>query len=304
MTLPSTPRARLFLVAAAVLFATGGPAIKACSLSGWQVACLRSGVAACVLLLFLRPRLTAFSWRALLVGSAHGATMVLFVASNKLTTATHAIFLQDSSILYVLLLAPWLLREKLRRHDAAVLLLVLAGLALCFSAQQEAGATSPNPRLGNWLAAASGLSWALTVIGMRWLASRESGDPQQVRSPDAALPAVICGNLLAFAVSLKPALPLEGLRGIDVGLILFLGAIQIALAYVFVARGLSGVNALEASLILLIEPVLNPVLTWIVHDERPHARVIAGGVLILSATMAKAWWERRARGKAEASLPA
>lgn len=292
----SSPRARLFLVAAAVLFATGGPAIKALSLSSWQVACLRSGVAAFVLLLFLCPSPASFTWRTLLVGAAHGATMVLFVASNKLTTATHAILLQDSSILYVLLLAPWLLREKLRAHDGLVLALVAAGLVLCFSAQQDAVRTAPNPALGNWLAAASGVTWAFTVIGMRWLASRVSADPRAARGGDAALGAVVCGNLLACAVSLKPALPLGEVGAQDLGLILFLGAIQIALAYVFVARGLAGVSALEASLILLIEPVLNPILTWIVHDEEPHPRVIAGGVLILAATIAKAWWERHARG--------
>jgi len=297
MTPISTQRARWFLVSAAVLFATGGPAIKAVSLSGWQVACLRSAVAAIVLLVFLRPTAASFGWRSLLVGVAHGATMVLFVASNKLTTATHAILLQDSSILYVLLLAPWLLREKLRAHDGLVLALVVAGLALCFSAQQSAGRTAPNPTLGNWLAAASGVSWAFTVIGMRWLAS--STRAGAARGGDAALSAVVCGNLFACLLSLKPALPLGSVAAMDLGLILFLGAIQIALAYVFVARGLTGVSALEASLILLIEPVLNPILTWIVHAEEPHPRVIAGGVLILAATIVKAWWERRARETSE-----
>jgi drug/metabolite transporter (DMT)-like permease len=229
--------------------------------------------------------------------------MVLFVASNKLTTATHAIFLQDSSILYVLLLAPWLLREKLRRHDAWVMLLVVLGLVLCFSAQQSAGRTAPDPSLGNLLAACSGVTWAFTVIGMRWLAARDAAHPSGVGSSDAALPAVICGNVIACLVSLSPALPFHAIRPLDWGLILFLGSVQIALAYIFVARGLSGVSALEASVILLIEPVVNPILTWLVHAEAPHPRVIFGGVLILSATVAQGYWEPRARRRAGDSRP-
>jgi drug/metabolite transporter (DMT)-like permease len=284
------PRARLCLILAALLFATGGPAIKACELSGWQVACLRSGVAAITLLLFARPQRSSFTRGALAVGVAHGVTMVLFAAANKLTTATNAIFLQDSSILYVLLFAPWLLRERLRRHDGWVIGLVIAGLLCLFSAEQTAVRTAPHPALGNMLAAASSISWAATVLGMRWLAAnqRSAGAP----AGDSALAAVVCGNLFAFALSLGPAWPIGDIGAMNVALILYLGAIQIALAYVFVARGLSGVTALEASVILLIEPVLNPVLTWLVHGEKPGAGAIVGGGLILAATVAKSWWER------------
>ena len=297
MTQPSLPRARLCLVLAALLFATGGPAIKACQMSGWQIACLRSGIAALTLLVFARPSRGSFTLRAVAVGVAHGATMVLFAAANKLTTATNAIFLQDSSILYVLLLAPWLLREKLRRHDALVLLFVLGGMVLLFAADQRAGATAPDPGLGNLLALASSVTWALTVIGMRWLAAPDPLRPE--RSEGGALAAVVCGNLFACSVSLAPALPIELSRGSDIALLLYLGAIQIALAYVFVARGLKGVTALEASVILLIEPLLNPLLTWLVHREEPHPWTIVGGVLILAATLVKAWCERDgARGPA------
>src|ERR1019366_8112684 len=46
----SPVRNRLLLIAAGLLFSTGGAAIKAATLTGWQVASFRSGVAAAVLL--------------------------------------------------------------------------------------------------------------------------------------------------------------------------------------------------------------------------------------------------------------
>jgi DME family drug/metabolite transporter len=301
MSAPTRARARLFLVLAAILFATGGPAIKACSLGAWQIACLRSGVATLALCLFARPPLEAFRGGAALVGLAHGATLVLFVSATKLTTASHAIFLQDSSVLYVLLLSPLLLSERLFRHDGLVMLLVVAGMGLLFAGDLGASPTAPDPLLGNSLAAASGVTWALTVVGMRTLARRDGARTQ------GALAAVVCGNAFACLATLWPAwaagggVPpgtlgalggFSGLWGQNLAWVLYLGVVQIALAYVFVARGLAGVTALEGALILLLEPLLNSLFTWALHGEAPGALAWLGGAAILAGTGVKAWFAR------------
>ena len=41
------------------------------------------------------------------------------------------------------------------------------------------------------------------------------------------------------------------------------------------------VPGLEAATLLLIEPVLNPIWTWIVHGERPGTLALIGGALII-----------------------
>ncbi|MBV8728363.1 MAG: EamA/RhaT family transporter, partial [Acidobacteriia bacterium] len=99
-----TARHRFFLVATAFLFSTGGAAIKSTSLTGWQVASFRSGVAALVLLLALPESRRGWSWRMVPVAVAYAATLVLFVLATRLTTAANAIFLQSTAPLYVLLL--------------------------------------------------------------------------------------------------------------------------------------------------------------------------------------------------------
>ena len=58
---------------------------------------------------------------------AYAACVVLFVLANKLTTAASAIYLQATSPLYLLVLAPWLLRERLRRHDLLLMAAMAAG---------------------------------------------------------------------------------------------------------------------------------------------------------------------------------
>jgi drug/metabolite transporter, DME family len=278
--------ARLQLAAAAVLFSTGGAAIKAADFSAWQIASFRSGVAALALLGLTTQARRGWSRRAVIVGVAYAACLTLFVLANRLTTAANTIFLQSTAPLYLALLAPWLLKEPTRRQDLAFMGAVGLGLAFFFVGVEPAVVTAPDPLRGNLLAVASGGFWALTVCGLRWMgaAGGEHG---------SAAAAVTSGNITAFLVALPLALPVGAHSAADWGLIAYLGVFQIALAYVFVTRALAFIPALEAALILLIEPVLNPVWAWIVQGERPGPWALLGGAVILAATTVKGWLDAR-----------
>ncbi|MDQ3556879.1 MAG: DMT family transporter [Gemmatimonadota bacterium] len=278
---------RLQILVAALLFSTGGAAIKATALSSWQTAGFRSGIAAVVFLLFLPAARRGWSLRVLAVGTAYAATLVLFVLANRLTTAANTIFLQSTAPLYILLLGPWLLGERTRARDAAFMALVGAGLLLFFVGAEAPSVTAPDPARGNLLATASGVFWALTVMGLRWLGSREE-------SGDAAVATVAAGNVIAFLACLPLALPVGEVGGLDWGIVVYLGVFQIALAYWFVTTAIRHLSALEASVLLLAEPALNPIWAWAVHGERPGPWAVAGGVLILGTTLAKTWWDGRA----------
>jgi drug/metabolite transporter (DMT)-like permease len=113
---------------------------------------------------------------------------------------------------------------------------------------------------------------------------------------DSAAAAVIAGNLMAFVICLPMAIPVRHASLEDVAILFYLGIFQVALAYVFLTRSLREVPGLEAATLLLIEPVLNPVWTWIVHGERPGALALIGGGLIVMAAFTGTAWQ--ARGKA------
>jgi drug/metabolite transporter (DMT)-like permease len=274
-------RGRAQVLLAALLFSTGGAAIKACTLSSWQVAGLRSGIAALTLLVLLPEARRRWSARAVAVGAAYATTMVLYVLANKLTTAANTIFLQSSAPLYLLLLAPWLLGEPLRGRDLRFMGLLAVGMALFFVGTQAPVVTAPDPWLGDVLAAASGVTWALTILGLRWLAAE--GPAADTGG------ALVAGNVLAFVVCL-PALRGLGAPTIADGVLVgYLGTCQIGLAYLCLSRGVARVPALEASLLLLVEPVMNALWAWMIHAEAPGALPLAGGGIILAAT---AWRAR------------
>jgi DME family drug/metabolite transporter len=111
------------LMAAAILFSTGGAAIKAISLTPWQIASFRSGIAALSLALLIPDGRRCWRWTLVPVGAAYAATLVLFVIATKLTTSANAIFLQSTAPLYLLLIGPLLLKEPLSSSDLPFLLL-------------------------------------------------------------------------------------------------------------------------------------------------------------------------------------
>jgi len=277
--------ARLRLIAAAVLFSTGGAAIKWCGFDPWQLAAGRGFVAMWAIALLVPESRRGWSWRAGVVGLAYAGAGLSFVLANKLTTAASTIFLQATNPLFILALAPWLLRERVTRRELAYMAVLVVGMAFLLSNPGRQFATAPNPPLGNLIALGCSVWWALTLIGYRWLAGSA---PERFGSVAAA---AAVGNGLVFLIALPFALPLQPGRPADWLTIVFLGVFQLGMAYVFLARGITRVPALEASLVMLVEPVLNPIWAWLVQGETPGTRAILGGVIILVATGVRAWVE-------------
>ncbi len=283
--------ARLAVLGAALLFSTGGVAIKATQFVGWQVACFRSAVAAVALVALVPAARPPWTLRATAVAVAQGATLVLFVLANKLTTAANAIFLQSTAPLYVAVLGPLLLRERVSRRDLGFSAVLAVGLLLFMAEAPRPSATASNPALGNALAALSGVTWALTIMGLRSIGARGS-------QATAATQATAIGNLLAAVGTLPLALPVGPVRPFDVAVVVGLGTLQIALAYTLLSVGVRGVRAFEASVLLLAEPALNPLWAWMVHGEAPGGLALAGGLVILGGTLGKAWVDTRAATQA------
>jgi len=265
-------RAVLAVAGAAVLWSTGGLFIKLAPMPALAVACGRSLIAGLFYLALLRPNLRAARWTT---AAAYAGCIITFVAATKLTTAANAIFLQYTGPAYVLVLSPLLLDEPFRPIDAACVALSLAGMSLFFVGKIETGQA-----VGNLLAIASGVFFALAIVLLRREAKAGSGD---------ALPSTTLGNLLAAAATLPWALKAvpEMLSPRGGAVLLYLGIVQLGLAYFLFVRGVRRVPAAEASLISMLEPVLNPVWVLIGFGERPGRWAIAGGAIVVAAVVVR-----------------
>ncbi len=258
-------RGVLLVLGAALIWSTGGVAIKAVAESALKVAFYRSAFAAVALLVILRPRprrLTPAFAAGLI---SYAACLTTFVIATKWTTAANAIFLQYSGVVWVLLFSPLVVGEPFHARDAVAVVVAFAGMALFFVGKLHAGGA------GDWIALLSGVFFAGLVLSLR--RERHGG----------AEAAVTYGNVLAAAALLPFVARDLALTPRSAAILAFLGVVQIGVSYVLFVRGLELVPATQASLIGMAEPVLNPVWVFLLLGEAPGAPAILGGAVVLGA---------------------
>jgi drug/metabolite transporter (DMT)-like permease len=264
MSLSPHTTARLYLLAGAALWSTGGFFIKEIDAGATSITffrCLFAG-------LLLAP---AVAGRRFPRGPDIAVSIVLFalllglyVGATKETTAANAIFLQYTAPLYVIALAPWLLGERLRSRDALPFAICIAGIAVLFIGNRGSGDIG-----GMLLGAGSGFFYGLFLL---WLRRVRYANPI----------AITFANCIGVAVLFSFALFNRDVDAKDLALLFVMGAVQFALPYLLFTRGLREVEASEASLIALIEPVLNPIWVALFYGEDPSTATIVGGAIIIA----------------------
>jgi drug/metabolite transporter (DMT)-like permease len=272
-------RGVLQIAGAALLWSSGGVGIKALAVPPLAIAGWRSAFAGLALLACFRapPRRTpAFAAAAV----SYGGCLVSFVVATKWTTAANAIILQYSGVVWVLLFSPAVVGERLRARDAIAVAVALAGMVLLLAGRLDASG-----RGGDALAVLSGVFFAALILFLR----RERGD--------GGVAVATWGNFLA-AVTLAPFVAHVAVGGRSLALLAVLGTFQLAAAYVLFVRGIRHVPAAEASLVSMLEPVMNPVWVFLVLGEAPSAAAVVGGAVVLGAV---AW---RTLGAESAAVPA
>ncbi|HKO60918.1 MAG TPA: DMT family transporter [Pyrinomonadaceae bacterium] len=273
----------LFVVAAAVLWSTGGLFIKWTSLSGLELSFGRSLLAAVAVAIFTRHEGFGLNRVTAIASVLYAALLVLFVLATKQTTAANAIFLQYTAPVYLLILEPLIYKEKFRRRDLIVVIACVAGMSLFF-----VGKLRPQDVTGNLLALASGFCFACYFLLLRHSTARAVNRASSV----------IYGNLLVVLVTAPVGIKaLSGITRHDALSVVYLGVVQIGVAYtLFTVAMARGVRSLDAGIVGYIEPVLNPIWVFLVIGEQPTKWALVGGAIIVAAVVVHTLWEAR-RGR-------
>ena len=287
-SLPDHRQGLLGVTAAAVLWSTGGLFIKWVSLDALGVTMWRSLLAGITIAIIARPpfvkpwRANALTWGLAL---SYALTMLLFVTATKTTTAANAIFLQYTAPLYLLVLGALFLGERATRLDLATVAVAFAGMALFFVGRLET-----DELWGNIAALSAGVTLAIMMTLLRHRSCGPHTRPQAMILGNALLVvgllAVNIGRGESSVFTPGPA---------DIAGLLFLGIVQIGVAYTFFAFAMARVQALEASLIGMLEPVLNPVWVFLFLGETPGWWAVLGGTILVSAVATRTWITERNR---------
>lgn len=259
----SRTRAVLYLVITSVLWSLGGLLIKLVNWNPIAIAAGRSLISALLILAYVkRPKFT-WSVDQLLAAFFYFGTVTLFVTANKLTTAANAIILQYGAPIYVAIFAPMILKEKTKMADWLAIGFAFFGMTLFFFDELEIKGV-----VGILVAIASGISFAMYIIFMR---------KQKDASP---IESTLLGNILTALVGL-PIIFSQSFEFRNIVGIVLLGTVQLGFSYILYSIAIKYVEALEAILIPVIEPILNPIWVYLAYGERPGKWALLGGAIVL-----------------------
>lgn len=264
----STTKASLLLAVTAIMWSTGGLFIKLVHWNALAIAGMRSLIASSVFFAYLLLKKQKISWnrQTFLCGAALAATMLLFVAANKLTTSANAVLLQSSSPVHIIWISTLFYRARYSRRDYIAVGIAMAGILLFFL-----DSLSPGNLLGNILGLLSGITMAAMTVTTS-------------HQPDAASAtgALLLGHLFTALIG-TPCLLLPGneVNGTSVLCLLFLGLFQLGIPYLLYGLAAQKTPPLLSSLIVMLEPLLNPVWVFLAVGEAPGLFALIGGGVVL-----------------------
>jgi drug/metabolite transporter (DMT)-like permease len=279
----------LYVLAAALLWSTGGLFIKWTTIGGLELSFWRSLFAIFTVAFFTRREGFGINRLTAAASFLYAVLLILFVLATKTTTAANAIFLQYTAPVYLLILEPVIYKEKFRSRDLITVAVCLGGMGLFFVGQLR-----PQDVAGNVMALASGLCFAIYFLLLRHPRAREVNRASSV----------IYGNTLAVIMTAPWGLAtFTSITGHDIAGVAYLGIIQLGVAYTFFTLGMArGVRSLDAGIICYVEPVLNPVWVFLVLGEQPSKWALLGGSIIIVAVICHMILDARGKRKAN-TLP-
>lgn len=255
----------IYVLMSAILFSIGGLCIKMIPWNALAINGTRNLISVIIIGCFLKATHHKIVINpAVLFGAAcMTATTTLYTLANKLTTAANTIVLQFTAPIFVIFLAWLFWRKRPTKRDVITCVFVFAGILFFF-----VDGLSTGNMLGNALAVLSGVSYA----GVFMMNSFKKSD---------SLSSIFLGQLLSALIGIWFLFGETDFGPQAIGGILALGIFQLALAYIFMAKGLETTPAVTASLTSAIEPILNPIWVAIFWGEMISPLALVGAAIVI-----------------------
>lgn len=240
----------------------------------------RTGFAAFALLVYARifsdTRLVGFDRFSLLFFLFQGILLashwVFFFLSIQISSVAVGLVTFSSFPLFVTFMEPFFFREPLKKRDIATSLALFAGILLVIPDVD----LSNNITLGGFYGILSGLTFAILALVNR--RNARISDPIAVAFYQNLFAALF---LVLPVLMINPQAPALS----DLPTLILLGVVFTALAHTFFIQSLTGIRAQTASVIAGLEPVYGIILAFFLLNEIPRIRTLAGGVVIIGATL-------------------
>lgn len=199
--------------------------------------------------------------------------MVFQNVGMTMTSATNTVLLVDINVIFIAILAVFVLKERLNRWMVIGLIIGLAGVVV-ISTNGDMSAIISGSFEGNMMVFGAGILWAFYVV----LLTRELNGTKLLASATGAV-------IVETAVFLIPVMLImtKDYRIESTGTMaaLYAGIFCTALAFVLYSVGLKQLGATMSSVILLVEIVFGILFAILLLGELPTIATAIGGAMIL-----------------------
>lgn len=214
----------------------------------------------------------------IMLALSFSTTFIFFILALEATTVANTVVIMSATPLFAGAAAWMVLHEPMNRLTLASMLAACGGIALMVVDSLSAGHL-----LGDLLALGVALTQAFNVVILR------HGRALNL------IPALGLAGLISALAALPFAAPLA-VSLHDLGILAFLGAVQLGLGLILFSIGVRHVPVAVAGLLSLLETVLSPLWAWLGVGERPSDLALLGGSVVIAALVVQAWLSGR-RGR-------
>jgi RarD protein len=278
-------KGKMRLIMTMLIFGSIGVFVKKIDLNSSEIAFLRGVIGSLFLLIasFLvkhKPSYKALKENALLLllsGAAIGLNWIFLFESYRYTTISNATISYYFAPIFVMILAPWVLKEKLTSIKVICIITAMIGLFLIVNPGAGSAGGPQNHTVGilyGLLAAAFYASVVLMNKFIKNLSGFEITLVQLMAASLVLLPYILWQGNLNFT----------GLNSTSIIFILILGIVHTGLAYFLYFTSLQELKGQTIAVLSYIDPISAVIIAAIFLSEGMTMIQMVGGLLVLGST--------------------
>lgn len=264
----SKPVARVMMVSVALCWSTMGVAFKFIDWDPLVIAAVRNLLTFLYLAAYRRSMKFSLKKDVVIGALIAYLTQTAFTYANKYTSAANAIVLQYTNPVFVVLISWLFLHQKVKLRDIVLSLIMIGGTALFFLDDLSAGQL-----LGNVCGLISGIGMACSIL----YACNNPADLQEYTMLNSLI-SVVVG--IPAAIQHPPQFDVASLIAV-----FFLGVVASGIATVLMAKSAPHLASVEVSMLLMLDPILNPVWVALAVGEIPGSLALIGMVIVIGCVI-------------------
>lgn len=276
---------KLRVVSAMLIFGSIGLFVKKINLSSSEIAFYRGIIGSLFLigasfLLRQKPMLRAIKENILLLilsGSAIGFNWIFLFEAYKYTTISNATLSYYFAPVFVMMLAPLLLKEKLTKIKFFSIMAAMVGLFLIVNNGGGSTKDSYNHVVGIFYGLSAAVLYASAILMNKFI--------KNLPGFETTLVQLMLATLVIFPYALfKDQLSITSIDFNSLAFILFIGIIHTGVAYYLYFTSFKGLKGQTIAILSYIDPISAVILAAIFLGESMSFLQMMGGVLILGST--------------------